>query len=77
VYPVTGVPPAELGAVMCRLTAPSPGSTLTDAGALGTEPAGATVTGTLGSDGALVPARLTACTVNVYAVPSCKPGTTA
>ena len=72
------LPPVEAGGFQWIATLSTPGRTDRPVGASGSVGAtGPGVTAADGSDGALSPHRLCAVTVNVYAVPLVRPGTTA
>ena len=68
------LPPLDTGALHETVAWPSLGAALTPVGAPGTD---AGVTAGEATDAALVPIEFVAVTVNVYAVPSVRPVTTA
>ena len=74
VYMVIALPPSDDGAVHETVACVSPGTALTAVGAPGTA---AGVTADEGDDAGPVPTVLVAVTMNVYAVPSARPVTSA
>jgi hypothetical protein len=72
-YPVTALPPSEVGAVHDTVTSPSPATPVTPVGAPGTVRG---VTDPLAELAAPAPATFEATTVNVCPVPLVRPDTT-
>ena len=77
VYVVIVLPPLDAGAAQLTVACALPGTAVTPVGAPGAVPDPTGVTGDEGADAGPVPMPLVAVTVNVYAVPSLSPETTA